>query len=76
MSQVGRTTIIIAHRLTTVVSAAKIAAVYRGRVLEQVNVCTHEQSRLCSAHSINQFLTFAGFPCRIDGFGSILRIFG
>lgn len=32
---VGRTTIIIAHRLSTVRSANKIAAVYRGRVLEQ-----------------------------------------
>jgi ABC-type transport system involved in Fe-S cluster assembly fused permease/ATPase subunit len=34
--QVGRTTIIVAHRLTTVRNATKIAAVYRGRVLEQV----------------------------------------
>lgn len=34
--QVGRTTIIVAHRLTTVRKATKIAAVYRGRVLEEV----------------------------------------
>ena len=38
--QVGRTTIIIAHRLATVCKANKIAAVYRGRVLEQVGQCS------------------------------------
>lgn len=32
---VGRTTVIIAHRLSTVRNATKIAAVYRGRVLEE-----------------------------------------
>ena len=33
--QVGRTTIMVAHRLSTVVRCTQIAAVYRGRVLEQ-----------------------------------------
>jgi ABC-type multidrug transport system fused ATPase/permease subunit len=33
--QIGRTSIIVAHRLSTIRSADKIAAVYRGRVLEQ-----------------------------------------
>ena len=33
--QVGRTTIIVAHRLATVRNADKIAAVYRGRVVEE-----------------------------------------
>ena len=33
--QVGRTTIVVAHRLSTVVRCSEIAAVYRGRVLEQ-----------------------------------------
>ena len=41
--QVRRTTLIIAHRLATVRSADKIAAVYRGRVLEQG---THENLML------------------------------
>jgi ABC-type multidrug transport system fused ATPase/permease subunit len=33
--QVGRTTIVVAHRLSTVVACTRIAAIYRGRVLEQ-----------------------------------------
>ena len=33
--QVGRTAIVVAHRLSTVVRCTEIAAVYRGRVLEQ-----------------------------------------
>lgn len=33
--QVGRTTIVVAHRLSTVAACTTIAAIYRGRVLEQ-----------------------------------------
>ena len=33
--QVGRTTLLVAHRLSTVARCTSIAAVYRGRVLEQ-----------------------------------------
>ena len=34
-TQVGRTTLVVAHRLSTVAACHSIAAVYRGRVLEQ-----------------------------------------
>ena len=40
LPQVGRTTLVVAHRLSTVTACASIAAVYRGRVLEQG---THEE---------------------------------
>lgn len=33
--QVGRTTLVVAHRLSTITACTSIAAVYRGRVLEQ-----------------------------------------
>ena len=36
----GRTTFVVAHRLSTIVDCTKIAAIYRGRVLEEGN---HEQ---------------------------------
>jgi ABC-type transport system involved in Fe-S cluster assembly fused permease/ATPase subunit len=65
--QVGRTTIIIAHRLATVCKANKIAAVYRGRVLEQVgrriamclaasqplNAFTLRFAKLCREHMMS-----------------------
>ena len=38
--QVGRTSLVVAHRLSTVTACTAIAAVYRGRVLEQG---THDQ---------------------------------
>lgn len=34
-TQVGRTTLVVAHRLSTVTACTNIAAIYRGRVLEQ-----------------------------------------
>lgn len=44
--QRGRTTIIIAHRLNTVKSATKIAAVYRGRILEEVSLNISQQKSI------------------------------
>ena len=36
---VGRTTVVVAHRLSTVRDANTIAVVYHGRIIEQVCVC-------------------------------------
>ena len=36
---VGRTSIVVAHRLSTIRNANKIALVHRGSILEQVRVC-------------------------------------